>query len=147
MKISTRGRYGLRILLDLATHQNEGPVIMREISERQGITEKYLWQVINLLKSAGLVTSVRGAKGGYALAKSPSEVSVLEIISILEGPVVVVDCVDASENCARSSSCVTREVWKQIEDNLRKTMAGITLQDLVEKQLANDAGASFNYVI
>lgn len=147
MKISTRGRYGLRIMVDLALHQQAGPVIMREISERQGITEKYLWQVINLLKSAGLVTSVRGAKGGYALAKSPSDVSVLEIISVLEGPVVVVDCVDSAESCERSSACVTREVWKRIENSLKQTMSGITLQELVEKQRAQEADASFNYVI
>lgn len=147
MKISTKGRYGLRILLDLATHQAEGPVIMRDIAARQGITEKYLWQVINLLKAAGLVSSVRGAKGGYVLAKLPAAITLLEIISILEGPVTVVDCVDTAETCDRSSSCVTREVWKRIEDSLKKTMAGITLQELVERQLAQEAGSAFHYVI
>ena len=147
MKISTKGRYGLRVLLDIALHQEGGPVILRDIAKRQKISEKYLWQVINLLKSAGLVTSVRGAKGGYALAKPPIQISILEVISILEGPVTIVDCVDSAENCSRSTTCVTREVWKLIEDNLKKTMAGITLQQLVDKQLANDAGKSFNYVI
>ena len=147
MKISTKGRYGLRILLDLATHQKKGPVNLGDISKRQGISEKYLWQVINLAKSAGLITSVRGPKGGYTVAKPANQINVLEIIAALEGPIILVDCLDKSESCERASSCVTRDVWAKIEDNMKKTMATITLQDLVEKQEANESGDSLNYAI
>ncbi len=147
MKISTKGRYGLRILLDLATHQNKGPVNLGDISKRQGISEKYLWQVINLAKSAGLINSARGPKGGYSVARPNDQISVLEIISALEGPIILVDCLDKSENCERNATCVTREVWAKIEASMKKTMAGITLQDLVENQEAKASGQSFNYTI
>ena len=147
MKISTKGRYGLRILLDLATHQDKGPVNLGDISKRQEISEKYLWQVINLAKAAGLVTSARGPKGGYSVAKPPDQITMLDIISALEGPVTLVDCLDKSDFCNRSSSCVTREVWAHIEDSLKKTMNSITLQELVEKQQAREPGKSFNYMI
>jgi Rrf2 family protein len=147
MKISTKGRYGLRILLDLATHQNKGPVNLGDISERQGISEKYLWQVINLAKSAGLITSARGPKGGYSVAKPSDQITILEIISALEGPIILVDCLDKSENCERNAMCVTREVWGKIEDSMKKTMASITLQDLIDNQESKQSGQSFNYSI
>ena len=147
MKISTKGRYGLRILLDLATHQNKGPVNLADISKRQGISEKYLWQVINLAKAAGLINSARGPKGGYTVAKPTDQITVLEIISALEGPIILVDCLEKSEGCNRSDSCVTREVWAKIGDSMKKTMAGITLQELVKKQEAKESGQSLNYTI
>jgi len=147
MKISTKGRYGLRILLDLATHQNKGPVNLSDISKRQGISEKYLWQVINLAKAAGLINSARGPKGGYTVAKPTDQITVLEIISALEGPIVLVDCLDKPESCNRNDSCVTREVWGKIGDSMKKTMAGITLQELVNKQEAQETGQSLNYSI
>lgn len=147
MKISTKGRYGLRILLDLATHQGKGPVNLGDISKRQGISEKYLWQVINLAKASGLITSARGPKGGYSVAKPNDQITILEIISALEGPIVLVDCLDKPETCDRNTACVTREVWAQIEESMKKSMGGITLQDLVEKQEARDSGQSINYTI
>lgn len=147
MKISTKGRYGLRILLDLAIHQAKGPVNLGDISKRQGISEKYLWQVINLAKSSGLITSARGPKGGYSVAKSANQITLLEIISALEGPIVLVDCLENAESCERNASCITRGVWAKVEASVKKTLAGITLQDLVEKQEANDAGQSLNYAI
>jgi len=147
MKISTKGRYGLRILLDLATHQKKGPVNLGDISKRQGISEKYLWQVINLAKSAGLITSARGPKGGYTVAKPANQITVLEIIAALEGPIILVDCLDKAENCDRHASCVTRDVWAKIEENMKKTMGTITLQDLVDKQESNESGESLNYNI
>ena len=147
MKISTKGRYGLRILLDLATHQKKGPVNLGDISKRQGISEKYLWQVINLAKSAGLITSARGPKGGYTVAKPANQITILDIIAALEGPIILVDCLDKAESCDRHASCVTRDVWAKIENNMKKTMATITLQDLVEKQESNESGESLNYNI
>lgn len=147
MKISTKGRYGLRILLDLATHQNKGPVNLGDISERQGISEKYLWQVINLAKAAGLINSSRGPRGGYTVSRPTDQITVLEIFSALEGPIVLVDCLDKADSCERNACCVTREVWEQIENNMKKTMSSITLQDLVERQEAKENGQSFNYII
>ena len=147
MKISTKGRYGLRILLDLAIHQNKGPVNLGDISQRQGISEKYLWQVINLAKASGLISSTRGPKGGYTVAKPADQITILEIITALEGPIILVDCLDKAESCERNASCVTRDVWAQIERSMKKAMSSITLQDLVEKQEAKDSGLSFNFII
>lgn len=147
MKISTKGRYGLRILLDLAMHQSKGPVNLGDISTRQGISEKYLWQVINLAKAAGLITSSRGPRGGYAIARPTDQITVLEIVSALEGPVVLVDCLDKAECCERNPACVTREVWAQVEDSMKKTMSGITLQDLVVMQEARESDQSYSYII
>lgn len=147
MKVSTKGRYGLRVLLDVAMNQARGPVILRDISQRQGISEKYLWQVINPLKGAGLVNAARGARGGYTLAKSPSAISVLDVVTIMEGPVNVVDCVEKPSACARSSACVVRGAWSEIEQRLREVMAKITLAELMQKQRDFELDGSANYVI
>lgn len=147
MKISTKGRYGLRVLLDIATHQDHGPVILRDISKRQEISEKYLWQVINPMKSAGFVASARGAKGGYTLARNIDEITLLDVVTALEGPVCVVDCVDAPEGCSRSTGCVTRDVWKQVEESIKETMAGITLKKLVKDEREQESKGSLSYVI
>lgn len=147
MKVSTKGRYGLRVLLDIAKHQARGPVTLKDIAARQAISEKYLWQVINPLKSAGLVSSARGAHGGYTLAMEPQSVSVLDVVSVLEGPVVLVDCVDSAADCQRSSDCVAREVWSRIETAMREAMARITLRELVDKQSDYDQGKTGSYVI
>lgn len=147
MKISTKGRYGLRVLLDIAAHQENGPVILRDIAKRQGISEKYLWQVINPMKSAGFVNSERGAKGGYKLAKGTSEITLLDIISVLEGAVCVVDCVSEPDHCERSGSCVARSVWDRINESIRKTMKGITLKDLVNEAKELESRVSLNYSI
>jgi Rrf2 family protein len=147
MKISTKGRYGLRVLLDIATHQENGPVILRDIAKRQRISEKYLWQVINPMKSAGFVNSSRGAKGGYMLAKGSAEITLLDVINVLEGPICVVDCVDEPESCDRSSVCVARGVWNKIEASIKATMAEITLKQVVENEKDVVASASLSYVI
>jgi Rrf2 family protein len=147
MKISTKGRYGLRVLLDIAKYQEHGPVILRDIAKRQDISEKYLWQVINPMKSAGFVTSVRGAKGGYMLARDIEEITLLDIVTILEGPVCVVDCVDDPETCVRSTVCVTRDSWRQVEESIKATMAGITLKKLVKDERERESKTSLSYVI
>jgi Rrf2 family protein len=147
MKISTKGRYGLRVLLDIAAHQEKGPVILRDISARQAISEKYLWQVINPMKAAGLVKSTRGAKGGYMLEKPPASVTLLEIVSVLEGPVSMVDCVGAPDQCERSGACVTRGVWGKIESAIKDSMAKITLQEIVDDQKDAESSAGMSYII
>ena len=102
MKLSTRGRYGVRLMLDLALHYGEGPIFLKDIAERQGISEKYLWQLINPLKTTGLINSQRGAHGGYVLGKAPERISLKEILQILEGSLCLVDCVDNPSFCERS---------------------------------------------
>jgi len=134
MRLSTRGRYGVRLMLDLALHHGEGPVLLREIADRQGISEKYLWQLINPLKMAGLVGSQRGAHGGYTLGKAPENISLKEILQVLEGPLCLVDCVDDPSFCDRSPSCITRDVWGEASKNMQQTLEGTTLAAMVERQ-------------
>lgn len=132
MKLSTKGRYGVRLMLDIALHCAEGPVCLRDISKRQGITEKYLWHLINPLKSAGLIESVRGAHGGYLLAKPLSEISIREIVRSLEGPLTLVDCVEKPSSCKKAQTCVARDLWKDIAGKISQTLEAVTLKDIVE---------------
>ncbi len=147
MKITTKGRYGLRVLLDIATHQQKGPVTLGEIAGRQAISEKYLWQVVNRLKGAGLVSSSRGVHGGYILAREPQAVSLLDVVLALDGPLTIVGCVESPASCDRSAACVAREAWGQMEAKLRDAMAAVTLRELVDRQRSLDAKGSVNYMI
>ena len=134
MKLSTRGRYGVRLMLELALHYGEGPVLLKEIAERQGISEKSLWQIINPLKTTGLVTSQRGMHGGYALGKAPGVITVKEILQILEGSLCLVDCVDNPSLCERAPSCITRDIWGEVSRNMQMTLQNTTLAAMVERQ-------------
>ena len=135
MMISTKGRYALRIMADVAQHDGEMPVSVREIAQRQDISDKYLEQIITQLSRAGLVKSARGAQGGYMLAKEPQEYTVGEILRLLEGNLAPVACVDdTKEACTRADECVTMEVWREIKDAVNKVVDNITLADLVEQQ-------------
>ena len=135
MMISTKGRYALRIMADVAQHDGEMPVCVREIAQRQDISDKYLEQIITQLSRAGLVKSARGAQGGYMLAKEPQEYTVGEILRLLEGNLAPVACVDDTKDaCTRADECVTMEVWREIKDAVNKVVDNITLADLVEQQ-------------
>lgn len=147
MKLSTKGRYGVRLMLDLAAHYGEGPVLLREISEREDISEKYLWQLINPLKSAGLINSTRGAHGGYTLAKAPSEISVKNILEVAEGPVCLVDCVEKPGTCKRSDFCIARDLWGEASKVLAETFKKTTLASLVERQKDKKHSHAANYDI
>ena len=147
MKISTKGRYGLRILLDIAVNQDRGPVNIRDIGRRQAISEKYLWQVVNRLKGAGLVQSVRGAKGGYMLAKAPERITVEDAVSVLEGPLILVACSGEQTKCERSEQCVTRGVWAELEQKIHEVMSSITLSELVKRHKDAVTNTSPSYVI
>ena len=143
MKLSTRGRYGVRLMLDLALHYGEGPILLKDIAERQGISEKYLWQLINPLKTTGLVNSLRGAHGGYVLGKAPEAISLKTILQILEGPLCLVDCVDNPALCERSLSCISRDIWGVASKNMQQTLEDTTLAAMVERQkekLKNETG-------
>ncbi|MGV8123553.1 MAG: RrF2 family transcriptional regulator [Candidatus Xenobiia bacterium LiM19] len=133
MKISTRGRYGLRIMIDLALHTGEGLVLLRDIAERQEISEKYIWQLIVPLKAAGLITSVRGAHGGYRLSKDPANITLRDIICTLEGPLSVVECVHYPEVCSRAVNCVSRDVWSEVSEKIQDILQSLTLADMVER--------------
>ncbi len=147
MRISTRGRYGLRVLLDVALNQERGPVTLRDISGRQGISQKYLWQVLNPLKSAGFLHVTRGAQGGYVLARDPEDISLLDIVNTLEGAGSIVACVSAPETCGRSGSCTARGAWSEIETKTNDAMSAVTVRDLVLRHTERQAPGEPNYAI
>jgi len=121
-------------MLDLALNFNKGPVPLHDVSKRQGISEKYLWQLINPLKNAGLVTSTRGARGGYCLAKPARQINLKDIMEVLEGSMCLVDCTINASMCKRSSMCVLRDVWKDVTDKILKVLESCSLEQMVDKQ-------------
>lgn len=133
MRISTRARYGLRLMLDLALKHGKGPIFLKEVSRSQEISEKYLGQIIMPLKAAGLVKSYRGAHGGYTLQRDPEKITVREIVSTLEGDLNLVECVTNPGSCSRFEQCVTQQVWCQVARSIADTLEGITLADLVQR--------------
>lgn len=134
MKISTKGRYALRLMLDLALNNTGEYITIKSIAARQNISEKYLEQIISLLNRAGYVKSIRGAQGGYRLSKDPSDYTVGMILRLTEGSLVPVDCVEESnEDCPRSMECVTRDIWVELYDAITSVVDRITLMDLVNK--------------
>ncbi len=147
MKLSTRARYGTRALLDLALYNSGGPVLLRDIAQRQQISPMYLEHLITPLVAAGIIRSVRGARGGVWLAKSPQKIRLSEVVCLLEGPIALVECINDPKYCTRSGACVTQEVW----DELGKAMAGVlestTLQDLVERQKTKQQSKEEMYYI
>ena len=133
MKISTKGRYALRLMLDIALHADGSTVSLREAAARQEISEKYLEQIVTPLARAGLVRSVRGAGGGYLLTRQPEEYTVGEILRPLEGMLTPVSCLENAECCQRMDACVTVEVWQQIQDAVASVVDHVTLADLVQR--------------
>ncbi|MBC8570128.1 RrF2 family transcriptional regulator [Zongyangia hominis] len=131
MKISTKGRYGLRLMLDLALSYEKGLVSLRDVAARQEISEKYLEQIIMPLGRAGLVKSTRGAQGGYRLQLPPEEISVGDVLRVTEGSLTPVGCLDDTP-CARKDQCVTYSVWGRVQEAITDVVDHITLQDLVE---------------
>ena len=132
MKLSTRGEYGLRAMVDLAENFGSGPIPLRSIAERQGISENYLEQLIAVLRKAHLVKSVRGAQGGYMLNREPGNIKIGEIIRVLEGSIAPMDCVNDNEEdaCTRAESCAARVIWKKIKDSIAEVLDSTTLLDL-----------------
>jgi Rrf2 family protein len=147
MVVSTKGRYGLRVLLAVALHQKEGPVTLADISRRQGISQKYLWQVINPLKGAGLLSATRGARGGYVLARTPASLTMREILAILEGPIVLSACAAGATGCERRTDCAAAEVWSEIEDQLNNILQSITLKGILQRSKDREDRGVPNYDI
>ena len=142
MKLSTKGRYGLRALIDLAKYSEIEPVSISSIASRQGISERYLEQLMALLKKAGLVKSIRGASGGYTLARSTDDISVGDVLRALEGNLEPVDCpaFSGQEGCESAGGCVTKYVWKKINESINQTVDKMKISELVEesKQLKDE---------
>jgi Rrf2 family protein len=133
MKLSTRTRYAVRAIIELAQHHNNRPLQLKIIAERQEISVKYLEQLMAVLRSAGFVRSVRGSKGGYVLAKAPNQIKMNDVLHRLEGTVTTVECVENENSCKRSAECAARYLWSQVEQAIENVLHSITLQDLVEK--------------
>ena len=133
MKISTKGRYALRLMLDIALYSENKPVSIKEISKRQGISDKYLEQIISLLNSAGYVRSIRGPQGGYLLTREPQEYTVGMILKLTEGSLAPVICVeDDASPCDNMGCCPTVEIWKRLNNAINDVVENITLADLIE---------------
>ncbi len=135
MKISTKGRYALRMMLDIAVNDKNGPVRIKDIAQRQGISGKYLEQIVSTLQRAGYLKSTRGAQGGYHLTKPPEYYTVGMILRATEGSLAPVACLDDEINsCERQSSCMTLFLWKELHNAIKRIVDGTTLKDLLEHQ-------------
>lgn len=136
MKISTKGRYALRLMIDLAVNDEGNPISIKDVAERQGISDKYLEQIISILNRAGFVKSVRGPQGGYTLKKKPEDYTVGMILRLTEGSLAPVACVeDDAADCERQSGCVTYILWKKMSDAVNGVVDTVTLKDLVDWQM------------
>ncbi|MCI8317740.1 MAG: Rrf2 family transcriptional regulator [Lachnospiraceae bacterium] len=136
MKISTKGRYALRLMLDLALRDSGEPIRLKDVAHRQGISEKYLEQIISVLNKAGYVRSVRGPQGGYVLARAAEEYTAGMILRLTEGSLAPVDCVEAGKGvCDRECGCATQILWKKIDEAISSVVDHVTLEDLVAWQM------------
>ena len=136
MKLSTKGRYGVRAMVDLASNYGSAPISIKTISKRENLSEYYLEQLFSPLRRANIIRSIRGAQGGYVLCKPPNEITVGDIMTILEGPIEIADCIDGVE-CDSSDCCATKAVWEKIKNSIDSVMDSITLQDIIDDHEAN----------
>jgi Rrf2 family protein len=133
MKLSTMGRYGLRILMDIAEHQKERPVTLQEIAKRQDLSQKYLWHVITPMKNAGLIKVTRGAGGGYKLALEPERITLLDILTAVEGKISIVPCVHSDSSCKRSKTCAAKTAWETVNDAICDSLKTISLDSIINE--------------
>jgi Rrf2 family transcriptional regulator, cysteine metabolism repressor len=146
MKLSTRARYGIRALLDLAGYGESGPVSLKDIADRQEISMSYLEHLINPLVAGGIIRTVRGSKGGIVLSKPATQIKLSDVVELLEGSTAPVDCVDCPGNCRRSEDCVTRDVWVELKEAIDGVLSSITLQELVERQKTRQKPVDMFYI-
>lgn len=132
MKLTTRTRYGTRLMIALALNFDNGLVFLKDIAKSQDISEKYLSQIVIPLRGAGLITSIRGAQGGYRLSKAPFEISLKEIMDVLEGNSSLVDCIKNPSGCARASTCVSHDIWSIVDEKIAETLSSLTLDTVVK---------------
>ncbi|MDZ7837937.1 MAG: Rrf2 family transcriptional regulator [Actinomycetota bacterium] len=131
-KLSTRGRYGTRVMLELALNYGRGFMLLKAIAKNQEISAGYLEQIVPSLKTAGLIHSSRGAHGGYVLSRPPDQITLREIIVALEGPIVLVECIKAPQICNRYNYCSSRDLWNELGQKIEETLESKTLQDMIE---------------
>ncbi len=136
MKLSTKGKYGVRAVVEIARHYGQGPITIKEIAERQGISFSYLEQILHRLGKAGLIESVRGPSGGYLLARKPAELTVGDIVRVLEGPIALSHCLEPGESteCHQTDDCVARMVWAKVGAKLEEALDSISFEDLLHRQ-------------
>ncbi len=148
MRISTKGRYGLRAMIDLAENYTNGtPVFLSDIARRQEVSEKYLEHIFSALNKGRIVKAQRGRKGGYLLSRAPDQITIYDIITVLEGPCTIVDCVGDNSVCDRTKVCITREIWSTLGAAMQGILSGYTLASLVEMQKLRSEPASIMYYI
>ena len=133
MRLSTKTRYGTRAMLDIGEHYAGGPVPLRELAQRQGVSMKYMEQIVPLLKGSGLLKSARGAQGGYILARAPHEISLHDIVQALGGGWSLVDCLDDDKHCDRARECVSYEIWHDIQTAIYRILDSTTLADMIDR--------------
>ena len=131
LRLSTKGQYGVRAMYEVAKAGSVGPVTIKEISVKQDVSVAYLEQILNKLRKAGIIQSVKGPGGGYMLARDPQKISIGQILKELEGPVAITSCLDPSEGCVRVDSCVTHLLWKALGDNIERFLDSMSLLDLL----------------
>ena len=146
MKVSTKGDYGVRALIELAHHYGSGPLQSAEIAARQEVPEPYLDQLLTNLRRAGFIRSVRGPQGGHALIRDPREVKLSEVIVALEGSLAPIACVDDPEACTRTGGCVQREVWEQVRDATLDILEHVSIADLAEKERVHSRNGGRYYI-
>ena len=148
MKLSTKGRYAVRLMLGLTLHQGDKPVLLREVARRQEISSRYLEQLILNLKTAGLVKSIRGAKGGFILGRPAEDITLLEIFKASEGSLSIVECLEDMSFCKRSKTCVSRDLWLEMKKAMEEILNHRTLAKLAQQQRSKKAdGQSLLYNI
>ena len=148
MKVSTKGRYGVLAMLALCIYQSKGPVAVREVSSKLGISSGYLEQIFSSLRNAGILESIRGPHGGYLPSATPSKISVGEVLRILEGPLSPVKCVDGDDGvCKREDECITRGVWEKMGDTISSTVDSITFGNLMKECPDLQIGTEHMYYI
>lgn len=147
MKLSTKGRYGTRAMLDVALHADWGLVHLKDVAERQEVSKKYLEHLVARLEADGLLRTVRGAGGGVALARPPSEVTILDILCTLEGSLAPVECVERPQVCPRSTNCGARDLWAELGGIMTGFLGSVTLEDLCERQRGREEPAALTYHI
>ena len=130
MRISTRGRYGLRAMLELAERFGQAPVLMSTVAERQGLSRKHLHALLTALKKAGLVRSIRGPGGGFVLTRPPGQITLSEVFRALEGPLTLVHCVPDRRTCGRATRCAARQVWQELTSAVEHVLDGVTLEEM-----------------
>jgi Rrf2 family protein len=144
MKLSTKGRYGVRLMLDLAIHAGDDPVTLRDIAVRQEISEKYLSNLVPLLKNAGFIHSVRGSRGGYILGRPPREITLKDILLVLEGSMCLVECTEKPMLCQRSEQCFARDVWSEVTGKIYEALESFTLEAMMKRQLLKYTAPSYD---